>query len=67
MPRKKKNIFFCTNEISTTKKNNDKKMSKNKSSWKRNKLPRKIKLGLDNLRGSYREFRKALIKIKKTI
>ena len=37
-----------------------KKMSKNKSSWKRNKLPKKIKLGLDNLRGSYREFRKAL-------
>ena len=61
MPRQKKNIFFCTNEISTTKKNNDKKkMSKNKSSWKRNKLPKKIKLGLDNLRGSYREFRKAL-------
>ena len=35
-------------------------MFKSKSSWKINKLPRKITPDLDNLRGSYREFIKTL-------
>ena len=61
MPRQKKIFFFALMKYQLQKKiMTKKKMSKNKSSWKRNKLPKKIKLGLDNLRGSYREFRKAL-------